>query len=383
MEEIVSVLLVEDSLLDAELTLAQLTAAHIQYRVRTVENAEDFARAVESECPDVILSDYAMPNFDGLTALSMSQRLCPDVPFIFVSGAIGEETAIESLKRGATDYILKHRLSRLAPSLRRALEESRAKLQKRQAEEELARKARELLRLNGDLEQFAYAASHDLQEPLRTISIFSRLISTRYRGKLDQQADEYLGYIESAAQHMSALLSDLLAYVQVAPQDRPHDEEEVDLNQLLKQTLFLFQVMIAETKAEFECDELPVVRGNATQLGLVLQNLISNALKYRSQDPPSIRVKAERTDAEWVISVHDNGTGFDPAYADQIFGLFKRLDKKRAPGTGLGLAICKRIIEIQGGRMWARSSESNGSTFFFTIPLLREAHSKKLLPPVL
>ena len=371
MEQPVSILLVEDSPLDEELTLAQLCAAGIPHVVKRVENRLDFISSLEDTCPDLILSDYSLPEFGGLAALEIAQRICPDVPFIFVSGAMGEEIAIETLTRGATDYVLKHRLNRLGPSVRRALEESRARLDKRKAEQELERKARELMRLNGDLQQFAYAASHDLQEPLRTISIFSRMIIKKYKGRIDSEADEYLGYIESAAQHMSALLEDLLQYVQVPAQERG-DDEPVDLNQTLNETLFLFQVAIGEAGATITTEELPTISANPTQMSLVFQNLIGNALKYRSDESPKIHVGARRTDCEWIISVRDNGIGFDPAYADQIFGLFKRLDKEKASGTGLGLAICKRIIDVQGGRIWAESQRPGGSTFHFTIPLSRE-----------
>jgi signal transduction histidine kinase len=258
--------------------------------------------------------------FDGLLALELAQQKCPDVPFVFVSGAIGEEIAVDMLKRGATDYVLKQRLNRLGPAVNRALSESRQRAERKRAEEELLRKARELTVLNADLEQFAYAASHDLQEPLRTISIFSKLLATRYKEMLDEQATEYLKYIESAARHMGALLEDLLRYAKVPFPDR--EQEETDLL------------------------------------------------------PPRVRISCAMKDGEWVLSVSDNGIGFDQAYSEQIFGLFKRLNRRGAEGTGLGLAICERIVEVHGGRIWAESKPGQGSTFYFSVPLRRSRNSE-------
>lgn len=362
----ISILLLEDSELDAELTLATLSNGRIAHSYRRVDDRTSFEAAIRAECPDLILSDYALPAFDGLAALSIAQELCPDVPFIVVSGAVGEEIAVETLKRGATDYVLKQHLERLPPAVRRAIVEAAERRERKRAEEQLAAKARELLSLNADLEQFAYAASHDLQEPLRTISIFSRLLSKRYHGRLDEQANEYLDYIESAARHMSALLEDLLLYTQVPAQQRIHSP--VNLDAVLAQVKSLFRVPIEQSGATVEADPLPIVLGSEKQLSLVLQNLVSNALKNRSAAPPVIRITCEKTD-RYTICIADNGLGFDQAYAQQIFGLFKRLRKGDAPGTGLGLAICKRIIDLHNGEIWARSEPDRGARFFFTLPV--------------
>jgi light-regulated signal transduction histidine kinase (bacteriophytochrome) len=338
----------------------------LRHIARRVDNRDSFEAAVHQECPGLILSDYALPAFDARTALGIAREICPDVPFIVLSDAVGEEIAVEMLKRGATDYVLKQHIERLAPAVRRALIEAAERKERRRAEEELARKAHELQMLNADLEQFAYAASHDLQEPLRTISIFARLLSKRYQGKLDEQADEYLEYIESAARHMSALLEDLLLYAQVPAQERM--QASVDMNGIVQQVVFLFRSQIEQTGALVLHDPLPVVRGNEKQLLLVMQNLVSNSLKYRSEQPPEIRITCEANE-EYRFCVADNGVGFDQAYADQIFGLFKRLRKGDAPGTGLGLAICKRIIELHDGRIWAESVPDRGARFYFTLPV--------------
>jgi light-regulated signal transduction histidine kinase (bacteriophytochrome) len=314
----VNVLIVESDKPEAELLLARLRDVGIPYEVRWVQEQHTFLAAIAEECPDLVVADFALPAFDGQAASALARRLCPDVPFLFLAG--GEQ----------------------------------------------AEQSHVLTILSSDLEQFAYAASHDLQEPLRTISLFSKLLSTRYSGALDRQADEYLKFIETAAQQMGALLEDLSIYTQLPV--KPQNFEPVDLNEVLRHTLAYHQTAIAESQAAVTCGILPAVHGAGSQLGIVFQHLIGNALKYHGSDPPLVHVDATSSEEQWTISVKDNGIGFPQQYAEQVFGLFKRLNKRDFPGTGLGLAICKRIIEVHGGRMWADSQQDMGSTFYFTMP---------------
>ncbi len=225
----------------------------------------------------------------------------------------------------------------------------------------------ELRRSNEDLQQFAYAASHDLQEPLRTVRIYSQLIVDKYEPLLDQEGRAFLEYVESAAQRMSDLIKDLLAYSQVnVPNVRP---EPVNAEAVLAATVMNLQMAIADCRAIVTNDLLPTVGIDQTQFIQLLQNLIGNALKYRRpEEPPHIHISAQHDIGEWVFSVRDNGIGFEPQYADKMFGVFKRLHGKEYPGTGIGLAICKKIVERHGGRIWATSSPGQGSTFYFTIP---------------
>ncbi len=222
-------------------------------------------------------------------------------------------------------------------------------------------------RSNEDLQQFAYAASHDLQEPLRTVRSFAQLVVRKYEPVLDEEGRKFLEYLQSGAERMGELIRDLLAFSQVNSLDiRP---EFVDAEAVLASTVMNLQMAIAESSAIVTNDHLPTVRIDRMQFLQLFQNLIGNALKYRKPDePPHIHVAAQRERAEWVFSVRDNGIGFDPRHAEKVFGVFRRLHGKEYPGTGIGLAICKKIVERTGGRIWAESSAGEGSTFYFSIP---------------
>lgn len=225
----------------------------------------------------------------------------------------------------------------------------------------------DLRRSNEDLQQFAYAASHDLQEPLRSVRTFAQLIVKKYEPVLDDEGLKYLGYLQSGAERMSDLIKDLLAYSQVNILDtRP---ELVKSETVLASTVMNLQMAIAESNAIVTNDHLPTVRIDRMQFVQLFQNLIGNALKYRKPDEqPHVHISAQRNRREWIFSVRDNGIGFDPANTDKVFGVFKRLHGKEYPGTGIGLSICKKIVERAGGRIWAESSPGQGATFYFTIP---------------
>jgi PAS domain S-box-containing protein len=225
---------------------------------------------------------------------------------------------------------------------------------------------RELERVNRELEQFVYAASHDLQEPLRMVNIYTALLLKRFAAN-NEQASQYASYIEEGVSRMESLLRDLLSYARSAQRDEL-PPGTADLNEAFQESIFVLQNRIQETGAKIEAGPLPKVRGETAQLAHVFQNLLSNAIKYRKKDQPAeIRLEATRNGSFWTVSVQDNGIGFEQEYATRIFGLFKRLHKDEYPGTGLGLAICQRIIERSGGRIWAESVPGKGSTFHFTL----------------
>ena len=230
------------------------------------------------------------------------------------------------------------------------------------------RKTEEQLRkMNRELEEFAYVASHDLQEPLRMVNIYTQLLLRRYVGE-QPEAQEYAGLIRQGVKRMEALIRDLLTFSQTVHQDDA-PAGVADLSASLTIALADLSSRIEECGASIEAEPLPAVRGDSAQLAHVFQNLLSNALKYRQKDlPVKIQISAKADGSQWIVSVRDNGIGFEPQYATRIFGLFKRLHKDEYAGTGLGLAICQRIVERYGGRMWAEAKPGEGATFFFALP---------------
>jgi len=231
----------------------------------------------------------------------------------------------------------------------------------------LARRAEELARSNRDLEQFAFVASHDLQEPLRAISGVTELLAERYRGRLDEKADLYISTIVDGCHRMRQLIGGLLAYSRVITRSLPF--EPIDSEAVLKSTLADLQSAIAAVGAEVTHSPLPTVVGNPTLIGQLLQNLIGNALKFRSAQAPRVHISAQCDHEFWSFAVADNGIGIDSQYAEQIFAIFQRLHTRdEYPGTGIGLAICRKIVEQHGGRIWVESQPGQGSTFRFTLP---------------
>ena len=225
----------------------------------------------------------------------------------------------------------------------------------------------ELERSNADLQQFAYAASHDLSEPLRMVSSYVQLLAKRYKDKLDSDADEFIDFAIDGTARMQALIDGLLIYSRAGTADYSH--EPVDCSKVLHDTLMTLHASLRETGASVNAGPLPTVQGDPTQFFQLFQNLISNAIKFAGDDPPRIEIEATKEDGQWRFRVADNGIGIDPAHAERIFAVFQRLHGRgEYPGSGVGLAICKRIVERHHGRIWVESPPEGGSTFYFTIP---------------
>ena len=223
-------------------------------------------------------------------------------------------------------------------------------------------------RMGPVLEQFAYVASHDLQEPLRTVAGYLQLIERRYKSKLDKDADEFIQFAVEGAVRLQQLIDDLLTYSRIETRGRPF--ENTDCNQVLDSVLAGLRGFIRENQATITHDSLPTVWGDRTQIGQLFQNLIGNAIKFRMPaEPPRIHIGCRRAEGAWEFTVQDNGIGISPEYFDRIFVIFQRLHaKSEYPGTGIGLAICKKIVERHGGRIWVESRPGEGATFLFTIP---------------
>lgn len=505
------ILILEDNASDAELVQRELRKSGLDFTAQVTPDKGTYLQALDAFAPDLILADYSLPGFDGLTALSLARQRLGDVPAVIVSGAIGEETAIEALKAGATDYVLKQRLSRLAPVVKRALLEAKQLAEKRQAEEALAREranlravfdvvnvgmlviaedgavkqvndtlsrwvrkdvlaweggqpgdfvgcvhaladpagcghsphcascpirntfasvlqtgqpihdveaeaillvdgskvplwlevsadplvldgkrhvilamnnitarkqveetlqrtTEELARSNKELQQFASVASHDLQEPLRTVSGFVQLLQKKYESQLDAEAKTFIEYAVDGTKRMETLIRDLLVYARVGTRGR--EPSPTDASAALRQALGNLHQSIQEARAEITQGELPTVRADPSQLAQLFQNLIGNAMKFRSEAPPKIHVDARRDGDCWQFSVSDNGIGIDAKFQEHIFEIFRRLHtQKQYAGTGIGLAICKKIVDGYGGRIWMESEPGQGVTFYFTFPI--------------
>ncbi len=251
--------------------------------------------------------------------------------------------------------------------------------ERKQAEEALQRTAAELARSNAELEQFAYVASHDLQEPLRTVAGFTQLLAKRYTGQLDAKADEYIAFAVDGATRMHQLITDLLEYSRVGTRGEPF--QPTDCTAVLQQALTSLALTIQESRARVTHNPLPTLSGAAGQLTRLLQNLIGNALKYRSERPPQVHITAQPQGHAWLFAVQDNGIGFDPHHAERIFGVFQRLHtREKYPGTGIGLAICRKIVERHGGCIWAEGRPGEGATFYFTIPMEESARHEQPHP---
>jgi signal transduction histidine kinase len=242
------------------------------------------------------------------------------------------------------------------------------------AQAALQERAQELARANADLEQFAYSASHDLKEPLRIVALYSQMLQRKYAGQLDRDADDYMNYLYRAARQMEQLINDLLTYTKTA---QAHSEplEPTSAHKVLDRVLGTLEPEIRAQRCTVSSEQLPTVLAHEIHVQQLFQNLIGNAMKYRSEIDPEIEIRAEAKGPDWLFSIRDNGIGIEPQYTTQVFGIFKRLHGHKYPGTGIGLAICQRIVDGYGGTIWVESEPGQGSTFRFTLPAA-DGHGK-------
>lgn len=353
-------LMVEDNASDSELMLHALNKHGFESELEVIQTAADFTERIRRNKYDIVLADYSLPGWNGMETVAILRQEGVDIPVVLVSGALGELRAVECIKQGAADYVLKDQLARLPESVRRAIDEKELRDENRRTQEELARS-------NRDLEQFAYVASHDLQEPLRMVATYTQLLAERYKGKLDENADKYIHYAVDGALRMQTLLKDLLAFSRVGrKQENP---SRTDCTLVLRRVIANLQPLIQETGARISHEGLPAIVANQSELLQLFQNLIGNALKFRSTAPPEIRITAKKQKKEWLFSVEDNGIGIAPQHVEDVFVIFKRLHtREEYAGSGIGLAICKKIVEQNQGHIWVESEPGRGSRFQFTWP---------------
>lgn len=334
------------------------------YSVTEARNGRDALAMVAEKSPALVMLDVNLPDMSGLDVCRVIKQdpATRHMPVLHISAsAITGTDLVRGLDNGADTYLTEP----VEPMV--LLATVRSLLRLRQAEEALQKANGALQRSNEDLERFAYAASHDLQEPLRTVAGFARLLDRRLRGKLDTDTNEFLDHILDGTDRMRCLIDDLLAYSQLGLAERA-PTERVELSEALALAQRGLQAAIAEGEAEIVPGALPAVHGDASQLVQLLQNLLSNALKYRRTDAPSrVHLDAERHGGEWVVSVRDNGIGVPVEQRERIFQPFRRLHGREIPGTGIGLALCRRIVENHGGRIWVEPTPGEGATFRFTL----------------
>lgn len=322
-----------------------------------LQHAFDLGRRAVREEPGVL--DIAAVHHEALAGLLHELPAEDD-------GRVVKKAA-EFLMEAISPFEMTHRSFQESNATLRELNEGlERRVEERTAE--LREKTEELEHSNAELRQFAYVASHDLQEPLRMISSYTQLLARRYKDRLDEDAREFIDYAVDGANRMQDLINDLLQYSRLGTRDI--EFASIDSGKVLGLALADLRFAIEECGARVEHGTLPTVMGDERQLVQLFQNLIGNALKYRKKgQPPRVRVKARRGDGEWIFSVSDNGIGIEPQYAERIFVIFQRLHGRgEYAGTGIGLAICKRIVERHGGRIWMESEPGAGSKFWFTIP---------------
>lgn len=327
---------------------------------------------IKQHNPDLVLLDVNLPDVSGIEVCRRVKSTLDGASVIVLqisASAITAPHATAALDNGADAFLIEPvDPDVLVATVNALLRLRRAEQELSAANERLKLLNQELHRSNEDLQQFAFAASHDLQEPLRTVSSFVTLLEKTATDKLTGKEREYLRYIAEGSERMRALIRDLLSYSQVG--QKPASTQLVDLNAVLNWVLQDLRERISESGANITWDPLPSVIGDEEQLGQLLQNLISNAIKYaRPGVKPIVKLSAAEKDHDWVIRVSDNGLGMESDYFQTIFAAFKRLHGKEIPGTGIGLAICRRVVEAHGGKIWVESVAGVGSTFCFSLPI--------------
>jgi|CXWL01.1.fsa_nt_gi signal transduction histidine kinase len=378
----IRVLMIEDCAGDAELVIRQLKRAGYDLELLRVQTAEDMQAALTNATWDLVLSDYSLPQFNAPAALKLLKLSGLDIPFIMVSGTVGEETAVTMMKSGANDYLVKDNLIRLVPAIERELREAE---NRRTVAAQLRQTLTDLSNRNRELSDFALVASHDLQEPLRKICTYSNLLLTRHAAQLDEKGRDFLMRSHQAAERMQALIRDLLSYTQVGSLNA--EFQPVSLTEVVSIVVDDLRIPIEAGNAEVEVGALPVIDADYTQMRQLFQNLLSNALKFF--DPVRalrVRVSSELTVAEdgpraWKLVIEDNGIGFDEQHAEKIFAPFKRLHgREKFEGTGIGLAIVRRIVDRHLGQIRAIGKPGAGSRFEIVLPERQPKRAKQASP---
>ncbi len=401
MDKIIKILLFEDNPGDAGLIEEMINeSVYYNYQLVNVETLNEGLNYLKTNQIDIIILDLGLPDSNDIDTFNEVKSTNWEIPIIILTGLKDENMGINAVKKGAQDYLIKGEVDNklLERSIVYSLERKRTeiKLQKyhetleeqvkertkeladtndllkmeidehKKTESQLEKSLEELKHSNRELEQFAYVASHDLQEPLRMVSSFTQLLQKRYKGKLDEDADEFIKFAVDGAQRMQQLINDLLIYSRVTT--RGQEFKQVEMETILDESLFNLKLRIEENNAKITHEPLPTINADQIQIVQLLQNLIGNAIKFSGEKDPKIHISAGNNGDEWIFQVEDNGIGIDTQYYIRIFEVFQRLHERDTyPGTGIGLSICQKIVERHGGKIWVNSKPGEGSKFFFTI----------------
>lgn len=360
-------------------TLSRTILSDAGLNCESVSSIDVLCREIELGAGAVVITEESVEEDKSkrLSSVLQSQPTWSDIPILVMTrGGADSAVAVHALEKLGDVILLERpvRVNTLISACRAALRTRARQLALRDRGDQLLEQADRLQRSNLELEQFAYVSSHDLQEPLRKISIYTDMVVNKYGDQLDKDGKRYLGIVADGARRMSTLIRDLLSYAKLTKVDTL--AELTDLNQVLSRAISDLEVLIGEKKAVITHDRLPVVMAEKDRLQHVFLNLLSNALKFQGAIPPRIHVSSTEKNGFVHVSVKDNGIGIEPAYLTRIFQVFQRLHNKgEYSGTGIGLAICKKIIERNGGKIWANSKLGKGSTFYFTLPMARTSHA--------
>ena len=329
-------------------------------------------KVLESRAPIWIKDAKAEPNFPRAQAAEgVGVNAAFAFPIMIEESVVGAVEFFSPLVAEPDDRLL-GLAAQVGTQLGRVIERDRHTREIARRAEELSRYSTELEHANDELKEFAYVASHDLTEPLRTIAGFVQLLKQRYEGQLDESADEFIGFIVDGTERMQALIEGLLSYSRTGRSELV--TTRVDLNDTLNRAIGVLAASISKAEAEIEMGELPVVAGDAAQLSRLFENLISNAVKFRADKKPVVKIGAIEKGGAWHLFVSDNGIGIDERHRERIFNVFERLHGAgEYQGTGIGLSICKKVVERHGGRIWVEKTAGGGSTFMFVLPGLGEA----------
>lgn len=354
------ILFIDDDRIDCKAFDRFVAEEELNYKVDFAHSCGEALIMLGKNTYDLVLLDYMLPDGTGLDILAEASQQ----PTIFITGNGDESVAVEAMKNGAADYIVKDTdrsyLQVIPLSIRNIIKS-------KEVTDKLKEQARQLEESNSQLEQFAYVASHDLQEPLRMITSYCKLLERRYTGKLDSDADEFIEFIVDGTNRMKALIDDLLIFSRAGRKDFEH--EPTCLNDVLSEALKNLDVFIQERRANVQIVDLPVVNGHKSQLVQLIQNLISNGIKFCTQKAPKIIIQCEELDDHSLITIEDNGIGIPAKESLRIFSAFQRLHtREEYPGSGIGLAICKKIVESMQGKIWVESEINQGSTFYIKLP---------------